>query len=209
MPFIPCSHSPTVKHFFKCFCVYFLLSVCSETSPKCWALNRSDFFDYDLNSQKGEISYFKYLTSNFQPLFEVEQGNIKKNSKCKQDSGCRDGSKCFRGDCIQLGDFRSGHDKYLHCSGKSLFSSSDKIGHQIETNNFPDGLSQYLSGNECSWLLRNLNSGKFQDINNNQISEFPPFTQLEIERFNTEFGNDYLYVFNGDSIYSPLIAALR
>lgn len=35
-----------------------------------------------------------------------------------------------------------------------------------------------------------------------------PFIQLKFERFSTELSNDYLYIFAGDSTFSPLIAAL-
>lgn len=57
-----------------------------------------------------------------------------------------------------------------------------------------DGAGYYETNLQCTWLI---DSGR----DNTTI-------RLQFHQFNTECSYDYLYVFDGDSIYSPLVAAL-
>lgn len=220
MPFTPhaaASSSPnTPQCYFRLFLICHLLLIptpFAKGSKLDRTRFRSEFLDYDnFNSYKTDGSaYYKYLTSSFNSYFNKDNhSNEQKDAfKCQKDSDCSGDStntRCLDGECIRI---CHGFDcQYSHCSGKRSLVSTDVVENFIQTNNFP-GLTRYLSNAKCSWILRNLNSGKFQDINRNIESQFPPFIQLEIERLSTEFGNDYMYIFDGDSIYSPLIAAFR
>ncbi len=129
------------------------------------------------------------------------------NDICNLDADCKGKNKnCLNGQCIQICN-ESTDCEFTHCNGKVLYTSSDQTTRSINTSN--SNLGQYLAGKRCSWLLRNLDSGKFKDLTLNPlVYEFPPFIQLEVHEFSTNFGNDYLYIFDGDSVYSPLIAAI-
>lgn len=56
-----------------------------------------------------------------------------------------------------------------------------------------DGLGNYSVGVKCSWLI---------DAPNSSIT-------LHLEEFATECGWDHLYVYDGDSVDSPLLAVFR
>lgn len=56
-----------------------------------------------------------------------------------------------------------------------------------------DGLGNYSVGVKCSWLV---------DAPNSSIT-------LRLEEFATECGWDHLYVYDGDSVDSPLLAVFR
>lgn len=64
------------------------------------------------------------------------------------------------------------------------FRLSEKIG------NIHDGFGNYSLTSKCSWLI---------DAPNSTIT-------LHIEEFATECGWDHLYVYDGDSVESPLLA---
>lgn len=57
-----------------------------------------------------------------------------------------------------------------------------------------DGPGHYQTNLQCIWLI---DSGKDNAT-----------VRIQINQFNTECNYDYLYIFDGDSIYSPLVAAL-
>lgn len=59
-----------------------------------------------------------------------------------------------------------------------------------KTGNIHDGLGNYSLTSKCSWLI---------DAPNSTIT-------LHIEEFATECGWDHLYIYNGDSVESPLLA---
>ncbi len=163
------------------------------------ALNHSN---HDDDNNNNNIAYFKYLTSSLNPYFTTHNSN-----KCNFDADCTGNTtNCLNGECIQICSDPD-NCEFSHCTGKAYFTSSDPAAHSIHTSNA--NLGQYLATKRCAWLLRNLDSGKFNDLAHDLAEhEFPPFIQLEIDSFSTNFGNDYLYVFDGDSVYSPLIAAL-
>lgn len=115
---------------------------------------------------------------------------------------------------------------YFHCDSKRklqyrpaaaaaarLFNSNTGGGggfdeFSIETNNYPL-LSRYLSKKKCSWILSSAEpSFSNQQSLSSSSSNTHRFIELKFERFSTQLANDYLYIFAGDSVYSPLIAAL-
>ena len=128
------------------------------------------------------------------------------SNECKSDLHCVDGKFCLNGSCVDTcynGDM-SEQCIYFHCNSKQLItneSSSSSANAIIETNNYPQ-LSSYFSNQKCSWLLKSQTNNK-----NNKTSL--PFIQLSFSRFSTLHTSDYLYIFDGDSIYSPMIASLR
>lgn len=139
--------------------------------------------------------------------------NLKKVFECKSDSQCADSNSiCLQGNCVKVctNSQYTSRCLYFHCDSKQLIQSSAKNSTQsllefysIETNNHPL-LDRYLARKKCSWILENVNF-----LHLSQEQQQKPIIQLNIERFSTQFANDYLYIFAGDSIYSPLIAALR
>ncbi len=58
-----------------------------------------------------------------------------------------------------------------------------------------DGFGNYSVDVKCSWLI---------DVGGSNST-----IRLHIEEFSTECGWDYLYIFDGDSVHSPLVAVLR
>lgn len=83
-------------------------------------------------------------------------------------------------------NFKSTSLEQLHCKPRVKLDE--------QTGILTDGLGLYPTNLQCSWLI---DSGK----SNATI-------HLRVHQFNTECNYDYLYIFDGDSIYSPLIAAL-
>lgn len=103
---------------------------------------------------------------------------------------------------------------YFHCDAKQTIQFRPKLEtilgrsyafneFPIETNNYPQ-LNRYLSKKNCAWILNQGDKSELKNVNSQHR-----FIQLTFERFVTQLANDYLYIFSGDSIYSPLIAALR
>lgn len=58
-----------------------------------------------------------------------------------------------------------------------------------------DGSGNYSVDIKCSWLI---------DVGGSNTT-----IRLHVEEFSTECGWDYLYIFDGDSVHSPLVAVLR
>lgn len=86
---------------------------------------------------------------------------------------------------------------YLYPEGKGTTNVPDCKG-RLRLNDtrgtITDGFSYYEINLQCSWLI---DSGR----DNATI-------RIRFHQFNTECNYDYVYIFNGDSIFSPLIAAL-
>jgi len=101
---------------------------------------------------------------------------------------------------------------YYNSSSNLLFNNTynRNANFFIETNNYPL-LNRYLSKRKCSWILKHRLKEKNKTSRSSTQSTFftSPFIKLKFNRFATELSNDFLYIFAGDSIYSPLIAALR
>lgn len=76
---------------------------------------------------------------------------------------------------------------FLCTNENSLLRLSNQSGFIV------DGFGNYSVDIKCSWLI---------DAGNSSI-------RLHIEEFSTECGWDYLYIFDGDSVHSPLVAVLR
>jgi len=159
---------------------------------------------------------FDFLVKNQtnHTIFHDNNNDYDDSIVCKTDANCFDSNSiCLNGTCSKLCNNNNNNNNYnknciyFHCDGKlsSLIESKHSNSTKnfiIETNNYPL-LERYLSNKKCSWILKNLNYN-----NNSEEDESLPFIQLNIERFSTELSNDYLYIFAGDSIFSPLIAAL-
>lgn len=58
-----------------------------------------------------------------------------------------------------------------------------------------DGAGNYSIDVKCSWLV--------------DAKPYNASIRLHIEEFATECGWDHLYVFDGDSVHSPLLAVFR
>lgn len=67
-----------------------------------------------------------------------------------------------------------------------------------------DGLGNYSVGVKCSWLIDT------SDLQwNQQGNKRPPTIRMHLREFATECGWDHLYIYDGDSVDSPLLAVFR
>lgn len=81
------------------------------------------------------------------------------------------------------------------------FSLTDAMGY------IHDGAGNYSIGVKCSWLIDAREYMLYKDAL--QTNDKTPTIRLHIEEFATECGWDHLYVFDGDSVDSPLLAVYR
>lgn len=72
-----------------------------------------------------------------------------------------------------------------------------------------DGLGNYSIGVKCSWLIDA--RGPYQPSSNATKSarKKPKLIRLHLEEFATECSWDHLYIYDGDSVQSPLLAVFR
>ncbi|XP_018573311.1 attractin isoform X3 [Anoplophora glabripennis] len=103
------------------------------------------------------------------------------SAKCN-DTSCGDNGVCKNETCVCYDGWQGPHCQF--CGGKVRLAASSGTIH--------DGLGNYSLTSKCSWLI---------DAPNSTIT-------LHIEEFATECGWDHLYVFDGDSVDSPLLAVL-
>lgn len=72
--------------------------------------------------------------------------------------------------------------------------------------NIHDGVGNYSVGVKCSWLI---DARDHQPYGEPSREQKKPSIRLHLEEFATECGWDHLYVFDGDSVESPLLAVFR
>lgn len=70
-----------------------------------------------------------------------------------------------------------------------------------------DGAGNYSVGVKCSWLIDAREHSVYSNTLRNNVKI--PTIRLHLEEFATECGWDHLYVFDGDSVESPLLAVYR
>lgn len=71
-----------------------------------------------------------------------------------------------------------------------------------------DGLGNYSIGVKCSWLI-DARSYPLLGNNTNSVKKKPKRIRLHLEEFATECSWDHLYIYDGDSVQSPLLAVFR
>ncbi|XP_077992307.1 attractin-like protein 1 [Glandiceps talaboti] len=94
---------------------------------------------------------------------------------------------CYEGECIDnLCECEPGWagDNCEHCGGRVKLDTP--------TGYIADGPSEYKKSHSCTWLIESGLSGSL--------------IRLKFEHFETECAWDYLYIYDGDSVYDPLIA---
>lgn len=86
------------------------------------------------------------------------------------------------------------------------------------TGSIHDGAGNYSIGVKCSWLIDAREHGPehnpyvtTNDLASSQQSRNTKTSsiRLHLEEFATECGWDHLYVYDGDSVESPLLAVFR
>lgn len=102
------------------------------------------------------------------------------SGSCVEDVQCGGNGVCRNETCICYDGWQGPHCQF--CGGKVRLGTSRGTIH--------DGPGNYSLTSKCSWLI---------DAPNQTIT-------LHIEEFATECGWDHLYVFDGDSVNSPLLA---
>lgn len=141
-----------------------------------------------------ELQMFLFL---FKSKYRRKSSNIVKNVWCLvvismcvvsivcynecTDNSCGGNGKCMNGTCICYDGWQGPSCQF--CGGKVRLSEPYGIIH--------DGLGNYSIDVKCSWLI---------DAGTNAS------VRLHLEEFATECGWDHLYIFDGDSVSSPLLA---
>ena len=69
-----------------------------------------------------------------------------------------------------------------------------------------DGIGNYTSNMKCTWLIESAPNTKSPTGNGSSI---PHPIRVHVEELATECGWDHLYVYDGDSIYAPLLGVFR
>ncbi|XP_054290142.1 attractin-like protein 1 [Macrosteles quadrilineatus] len=106
--------------------------------------------------------------------------NVMCSAKCS-DVHCVNG-ECINGTCVCFDGWQGPSCQF--CGGKVRLSQLS--GH------IHDGAGNYSIDVKCSWLV--------------DAKPYNASIRLHIEEFATECGWDHLYVFDGDSVHSPLLA---
>ncbi|XP_066149879.1 attractin isoform X1 [Euwallacea fornicatus] len=101
-------------------------------------------------------------------------------AKCLDDTQCGNHGICQNDTCICYEGWQGPQCQF--CGGKVRLGASNGTIH--------DGFGNYSLSSKCSWLI---------DAPDKTIT-------LHFEEFATECGWDHLYVFDGDSVNSPLLA---
>jgi len=96
------------------------------------------------------------------------------------------------------------------CSLLSFNFSEDKLQYLLAIQCFrltapsgviTDGSGNYTTDNKCTWLID-------ADASSSSSTSVLP-VRLKFEEFITECSWDHLYIFDGSSVYDPLIAVFR
>jgi hypothetical protein len=108
--------------------------------------------------------------------------------------------------------------EYFHCDGKTILLSAAAAATAaadgndestrsslVETNNYPT-LDRYLPHKKCSWIVKSKRKRRPEEKAKEDVSAS---VTLSIERFATRLTIDYLYIFEGDSVFGSLLAAFR
>ncbi|XP_071506476.1 attractin-like protein 1 [Diadema antillarum] len=104
---------------------------------------------------------------------------------CQTDADCGADGTCDAGECVCSPGWRG--DQCEHCHGRTRLQ--DSSGYIIEA------IEDYQVKTKCTWLIDGGRPGV--------TIRFIPVD------FGTECSWDYLYIYDGDSIYSPLVASLN
>lgn len=112
---------------------------------------------------------------------------------CTSDAACMNGGICKNRSCVCPDGWQGPFCQY--CGGKVRLTDPEGIIH--------DGFGNYSVSVKCSWLI------DARDYSNSVSTKFRPFQsriRLHLEEFATECGWDHLYIYDGDSVESPLLA---
>lgn len=74
------------------------------------------------------------------------------------------------------------------------------------SGNIHDGAGNYSVGVKCSWLIDARDHKSYSTVAGHVKR---PSIRLHLEEFATECGWDHLYVYDGDSVESTLLAVFR
>ncbi|XP_033102820.1 attractin-like isoform X2 [Anneissia japonica] len=102
---------------------------------------------------------------------------------CNNTEDCLNGGVCSEGTCKCNPGWIG--DKCDHCGGRIRLNSTSGIIHE--------SAGDYSTNSKCTWLLDSGKPGSTID--------------LKVETFSTECSWDYLYVYDGDSVFSRQLAA--
>ncbi|XP_041767179.1 attractin [Anopheles merus] len=108
---------------------------------------------------------------------------------------CMNGGVCKNGTCLCPDGWQGSECQF--CGGKVRLTEPSGSIH--------DGLGNYSIGVKCSWLI---DAREHNSITDKVLTEpgRPSVIRLHLEEFATECGWDHLYVYDGDSVESPLLA---
>ncbi|XP_070539699.1 attractin-like protein 1 isoform X2 [Ptychodera flava] len=103
-------------------------------------------------------------------------------------TGCSNDSECFQGSCVDsvcVCDPGWIGDDCSHCGGRVKLDSP--------AGNIIDSVETYREAHTCTWLI--------------ESEEPDSLIRLKFEHFETECCWDYLLIYDGDGMFSPMVAA--
>ncbi|XP_037944617.1 attractin-like protein 1 [Teleopsis dalmanni] len=106
---------------------------------------------------------------------------------CQNDGQCQEDGQCLCADGWQGPDCQ-------FCGGKVLMHNPVGTIH--------DGWGNYSVSVKCSWLI----DPRHSHSSHRQSTDPPPTIRMHLHEFATECGWDHLYIYDGDSVDSPLLA---
>lgn len=116
-------------------------------------------------------------------------------AKCSEtENNCMNGGTCRNGTCICADGWQG--DECQFCGGKVRLTDP--------TGSIHDGAGNYSIGVKCSWLIDAREHGN--TVSQKDAGDRWTSIRLHLEEFATECGWDHLYVYDGDSVESPLLA---
>ncbi|XP_055714873.1 attractin [Phlebotomus papatasi] len=122
-------------------------------------------------------------------------------SKCSEldedtNGSCMNGGFCRNGSCVCPEGWQGTECQF--CGGKVRLTQP--------WGNIHDGIGNYSIGVKCSWLIDARDHGPMGHSLTKGISRRASSIRIHLEEFATECGWDHLYVYDGDSVESPLLA---
>ncbi|KAL5284023.1 ATRN family protein [Megaselia abdita] len=148
-----------------------------------------------MRRKKGKLSFFFELLVIFTTLAVLTAAAVPSSINCTTDANCMNGGICRNNACVCAQGWQGSDCQF--CGGKVRLTEPEGVIH--------DGLGNYSVSVKCSWLIDARNANWTNRTGSSSLQK-PAKIRLHLENFATECGWDHLYVYDGDSVGSPLLA---
>ncbi|XP_075145870.1 attractin-like protein dsd [Haematobia irritans] len=131
----------------------------------------------------------KYLLLLVLVLFHICSSSLTRVTayNCTAGGGCQNNGICKEDQCICADGWQGPECQF--CGGKVRLNHPSGVIH--------DGWGNYSVSVKCSWII---------DARTHHKQSPPPTIRLHLREFATECGWDHLYIYDGDSVDSSLLA---